>query len=70
MAKIKGYKPPKVGDVVFIHKTYMGWASGTQVTVQEVDLPAETAKVWHGGTKQEFDVPVELLVRKRNRSGE
>lgn len=65
--KSPAYIPPKIGDVCFIAKGFNEWSSSTRVTIIELELPNDEARVLHEPTHKEFLVPIDYLVRKRNR---
>jgi hypothetical protein len=67
MASLKGYTPPKIGDVCLIRKSFGEWSPNTQVVIIGLEI-AEEPEVYHAPTKRAFSIPVELLVRKRDRS--
>jgi hypothetical protein len=61
------YKPPQVGDICYVRKSYGEWSSGTQVVIMNVSSSGDSATVEHESTHEEFDIPVDFLVRKRKR---
>jgi hypothetical protein len=62
------YEPPRIYDVAFVAKAFGKWSSGTMVTILELEKPNDEALVRHIPTKEEFLIPIDLLVRKRVRN--
>lgn len=56
------------GDECMIRKSFGRWSSNTRVTVVS-DVERGEVVVFHEPTKSQFNIPVDLLVKKRKRFG-
>jgi hypothetical protein len=54
-------------DKYIIRKSFKDWSSGTVVELVE-SLDAYAAQVRHVSTNQEFEIPWDYLIEKRDRS--
>lgn len=66
MTKIKGYSPPKPGDICYIRKSYKEWSSNTLVTVTS-HMKFDEVEVIHEPTQKAFSIPVDFLTKARKR---
>jgi hypothetical protein len=66
--KKPAYTPPRLHDQCFIAKTYGPWSSGTRVEIIKLDMPADYVVVRHTSTGEEFEIELDVLVRKRDRN--